>query len=413
MAAHKLLLADDSITIQRVIELTFSNEDVQVITVGDGEEAISRIAAERPDVVLADIGMPKRSGYEVAAFVKGDPTLSHIPVVLLAGAFEPVDEARAGEVGSAGVLVKPFEPQHVIARVRELLGGAKGSPAEPATADIPRPAARLAGPRPVELPPRDRVRVDRDDFEFPAAPASPRPAAGRARAVPEPIVESPVQEDSLDDYFDRLDAAFADLDDGERRSRGDRRVDQRRVQPPAIPARPEGPVMERELDYIDESATDDEPAVEVVDAGEIPTLEELLGEVGDADGTDETFELQAAPEPEPPRPTPPPPAVPSPAPVVATPPAPPAAAPAVAQRSALADAFSALLSAEQGEPAPAVPLAPPPPPVDTDAIVTEVTERVLARLRADAGDMRTLVSRITSEVAERLVREEISRIRGK
>jgi hypothetical protein len=85
----------------------------------------------------------------------------------------------------------------------------------------------------------------------------------------------------------------------------------------------------------------------------------------------------------------------------------------VPQRSALADAFSALLSAEQGEPAPAVQLAPPPPPVDTDAIVTEVTERVLARLRADAGDMRTLVSRITSEVAERLVREEISRIRGK
>ena len=71
-----------------------------MITVGDGEQAIARIPTERPDIVLADIGMPKRSGYEVAAFVKGTPDLAHIPVLLLAGAFEPVDEARAraGEV---------------------------------------------------------------------------------------------------------------------------------------------------------------------------------------------------------------------------------------------------------------------------------------------------------------------------
>ena len=68
---HKLLLADDSVTIQRVVELTFSGEDVQVVTVGDGEQAIARIPIELPDIVLADIGMPKRSGYDVAAFVKG------------------------------------------------------------------------------------------------------------------------------------------------------------------------------------------------------------------------------------------------------------------------------------------------------------------------------------------------------
>ena len=117
---HKLLLADDSVTIQRVIELTFSGEDVQVVTVSDGEQAIARIPIERPDIVLADIGMPKRSGYEVAAFVKGRPDLAHIPVLLLAGAFEPVDEARAEQVKCDGVLVKPFEPQQVIARVREL-----------------------------------------------------------------------------------------------------------------------------------------------------------------------------------------------------------------------------------------------------------------------------------------------------
>jgi len=139
---HKLLLADDSVTIQRVIELTFANEDVQVLTAGDGEQAIARVQADQPDIVLADIGMPKVSGYDVAAFVKGHPELAHIPVLLLTGAFEPVDEPRAQASGCDGVLVKPFEPQHVIARVRELLQGAKGSPRQ-AVADIPRPVERL------------------------------------------------------------------------------------------------------------------------------------------------------------------------------------------------------------------------------------------------------------------------------
>ena len=73
----KLLLADDSVTIQRVIELTFADEDVQVIAVGDGQQAIDRIDRDRPDIVLADIGMPERDGYEVAAFIKNDPQLAH------------------------------------------------------------------------------------------------------------------------------------------------------------------------------------------------------------------------------------------------------------------------------------------------------------------------------------------------
>src|SRR6186997_1455195 len=119
--AARLLLADDSVTIQRVIELTFADEDVEVIAVGDGEAAIARLDTDPPDIVLADIGMPGRDGYAVAAHVKATPAISHIPVLLLAGAFERVDDARVAETGSAGVLVKPFEPQMVISRVRTLL----------------------------------------------------------------------------------------------------------------------------------------------------------------------------------------------------------------------------------------------------------------------------------------------------
>src|SRR5512138_3569556 len=119
----KLLLADDSVTIQRVIELTFADEDIDVIAVGDGKQAIARIDSDTPDVVLADVGMPERDGYEVAAHIKGNPQLAHIPVLLLTGAFEPIDEARAHAVGCDGVLVKPFEPQMVINRVKDLLAG--------------------------------------------------------------------------------------------------------------------------------------------------------------------------------------------------------------------------------------------------------------------------------------------------
>src|SRR3954462_13535236 len=108
---HKLLLADDSVTIQRVIELTFADEDVQVVAVGNGQDAIDRVQHDCPDIVLADVGLSERYGYEGASFVKGNPATAPLPVVPQPGAFEPVDEGRARPVVCAGVLVKPFEPQ--------------------------------------------------------------------------------------------------------------------------------------------------------------------------------------------------------------------------------------------------------------------------------------------------------------
>ena len=116
--------------------------------------------------MLADVGMPERDGYEVAAFIKGDPELAHIPVLLLTGAFEPIDEARARAVGCDGVLVKPFEPQMVISRVRDLLAGKR------------EPRRQRQG----------RVRPPR---------RSHRLGRRLSRAA------------SLEDYFDRLDAALA------------------------------------------------------------------------------------------------------------------------------------------------------------------------------------------------------------
>jgi DNA-binding response OmpR family regulator len=116
-----LLLADDSVTIQRVMELTFADEDIRVVSVGDGRRALQWMESERPDIVLVDVGAPEVNGYDVAAHVRRSPAIADVPVLLLAGAFEPVDEERAREVGCSGVLVKPFEPQDVVRRVNGLL----------------------------------------------------------------------------------------------------------------------------------------------------------------------------------------------------------------------------------------------------------------------------------------------------
>jgi CheY-like chemotaxis protein len=131
--AKTLLLADDSVTIQRVIELTFTHEDVRVISVSDGRRAVQWMEGEWPDIVLADVNVPEVDGYALAAHVKQSPRLQHVPVLLLAGAFEPVDQTRVAQIGCDGVLIKPFEPQQLVARVRELLerpvmvpGGASG-----------------------------------------------------------------------------------------------------------------------------------------------------------------------------------------------------------------------------------------------------------------------------------------------
>ncbi len=113
------------------------------MAVSDGDQAIAAVDQRTPDIVLADVGMPGRDGYEVAQHIKNTPRLAHIPVVLLTGAFEPIDQARAAAVGCDGVLAKPFEPQLVIGRVKELLARRPSAPvrAEPlASPELPAPA---------------------------------------------------------------------------------------------------------------------------------------------------------------------------------------------------------------------------------------------------------------------------------
>ncbi|HEV2664138.1 MAG TPA: response regulator [Blastocatellia bacterium] len=106
---YKILLADDSVTVQKIITLTFSDEGVDVIAVNNGAEAIDRLRRLRPALVMADISIPGRNGYEICEFVKTHPDMEGTPVILLVPAFEPFDEERARRIGADYHLTKPFQ----------------------------------------------------------------------------------------------------------------------------------------------------------------------------------------------------------------------------------------------------------------------------------------------------------------
>ena len=132
----KILVADDNSNIQKMVGLALKDQGIDVVAVGNGEAAVRKIADLRPDLVLADVFMPVRNGYEVCQYVKSDSTLAHIPVILLVGAFDPLDEQEAQRVGADGVLKKPFVPpdplismvKSALARAGVSVGGAAPPP---------------------------------------------------------------------------------------------------------------------------------------------------------------------------------------------------------------------------------------------------------------------------------------------
>jgi len=159
----RIMIADDNTNIQKMVVLAFEERGIKVVAVGNGEAAVRRIPDANPDLILADVFMPVRNGYEVCEFVKRDSRFAHIPVILLVGAFDPLDEKEARRVGADGVLKKPFvPPDPLIAMVMSALE------------KNPKVAVELAKARevPVEPPP-------------PPIPALEIPAKAEPKTVPE------------------------------------------------------------------------------------------------------------------------------------------------------------------------------------------------------------------------------------
>lgn len=118
---HKILLADDSITIQKVIGLTLSSEEFQLIVADNGDEAYEKAKMEHPELIIADTNMPGLNGYELCERIRKDPQLKEVPLILLVGTYETFDSERARKVGATDHITKPFESQQLTRKVRELL----------------------------------------------------------------------------------------------------------------------------------------------------------------------------------------------------------------------------------------------------------------------------------------------------
>jgi CheY-like chemotaxis protein len=209
----KILVADDNSNIQKMVGLALKDQGIEVVAVGNGEAAVRKISDIRPDLVLADVFMPVRNGYEVCEYVKTDSTLSHIPVILLVGAFDPLDEQEAQRVGADGVLKKPFVPpdplismvKSALARAGVVLAAANAAktpePTPVRATDflaprVPSAAASGGGPAPTAAPEAPIAALESESFvdEVPARPDPVRIDAGSNTVAFGSLLDTPASE---------------------------------------------------------------------------------------------------------------------------------------------------------------------------------------------------------------------------
>jgi CheY-like chemotaxis protein len=215
--SKKLLLADDSVTIQKVIQITFAHEDYELTVTDNGDSALEKAREIRPDLVMADVYMPGKNGYELTSAIKQDPALQHVPVLLLAGSFEPFDEDKARSCKADAWIEKPFESQTLIDKVAELLSAAREAPESPVQVAEPVAVVDVEESSPVALEETQEALSEpmNTEPEMAAAPEDPfgdisfeeeTPAVEPAPvAVAEDwsdvVVESPVAESVVEDTF--------------------------------------------------------------------------------------------------------------------------------------------------------------------------------------------------------------------
>ncbi len=197
--SKKILLADDSITIQKVVELTFSEGDYQVFSVGNGAQALKKVHEVRPDVALLDVIMPEANGYEVCEKIKRNPETSWIPVLLLTGTFEPYDRKRAEAAGANGHLTKPFESQMLISKVEELIASSHHAVAE------------TQPPGSMEIVEGGTTRTEERGFSLPEEPTrvpGPGEPADAAETVEPELTNQGIVPDRYDDSGEATPRSF-------------------------------------------------------------------------------------------------------------------------------------------------------------------------------------------------------------
>jgi CheY-like chemotaxis protein len=211
--SRTILLADDSLTIQKVVELTFADTDYEVVAVSSGDDLLQRLPEVRPDLVICDVIMPGRDGYDVCQEIKSSSEFLHLPVILLTGTFEPFDRDRAIAVGCSEIITKPFEAKKLVDAVERL----SGTPAAPAPAAVD---TQSIGPSDFSAPDADDSLDDTEiSQEFgpgeavaevePVVPPVDDPAADEPTV--EQTAEPPQEEFTLGDDVGSLELETTDL----------------------------------------------------------------------------------------------------------------------------------------------------------------------------------------------------------
>jgi two-component system alkaline phosphatase synthesis response regulator PhoP len=122
MAKGKILVVDDEIYIVHILDFSLGMEGYEVITALDGEQAVERAIAEKPDLIVLDIMMPKLDGYETCRILKKEAVTRDIPVILLSAKGRNIDQKIGFEVGADDYITKPFSPRKLVERINTILG---------------------------------------------------------------------------------------------------------------------------------------------------------------------------------------------------------------------------------------------------------------------------------------------------
>jgi CheY-like chemotaxis protein len=191
----KILLADKSITIQKVVEMLFSGKEYEIVCASDGETALNEATRVIPDVVLADVDLPRIDGYTFAARLKQTPQLAQAPVILMMSRDDMYDSAKGKQAGIVDNIAKPFESQELIGKVKKALAAAPPRvAARPPAASVP-PVRAVPPPAPA-APVKPTKTTPEDIFDIISEAPSPKDLA-RATAQAdedtvyevEPVVE--------------------------------------------------------------------------------------------------------------------------------------------------------------------------------------------------------------------------------
>jgi len=159
--AQRILVVDDDRAIVRLVRAYLEQAGYQVLVAYDGDEALRTLRSERPDLMVLDLMMPKRDGWEVTRIVRGDESLSRCPIVMLTARVEDQDKVVGLELGADDYVSKPFNPREVVARVRAVLRRTQAGPvrtrviqAGPLMIDLDKHLAQ-AGGQPLHLTPTE------------------------------------------------------------------------------------------------------------------------------------------------------------------------------------------------------------------------------------------------------------------